>query len=40
LATLPRQQEWETFVSAFQQCAADATSDEKWQMMDRMFYLY
>ena len=40
LATLPRQQEWETFVSAFQRCAADATSDEKWQMMDRMFYLY
>ena len=40
LATLPRQQEWETFVAAFQQCAADATSDEKWQMMDRMFYLY
>ncbi|MGN0214916.1 MAG: L-rhamnose mutarotase [Prevotella sp.] len=40
LATLPRQQEWETFVAAFQQCAANATSDEKWQMMDRMFYLY
>ena len=40
LATLHRQQEWETFVAAFQQCAADATSDEKWQMMDRMFYLY
>ena len=37
---LPRQQEWETFVAAFQQCAANATSDEKWQMMDRMFYLY
>ena len=40
LATLPRQAEWEAFVSQFQGCAADATSDEKWQMMERMFYLY
>lgn len=40
LATLPRQAEWEAFVSQFQKCAAEATSDEKWQMMERMFYLY
>lgn len=40
LATLPRQEEWETTVAAFQQCAANATSDEKWQGMNRMFYLY
>ena len=40
LATLPRQAEWEEYVAAVQQCAANATSDEKWQMMDRMFYLY
>ena len=40
LATLPRQAEWEAFVSQFQCCSAEATSDEKWQMMDRMFYLY
>lgn len=40
LATLPRQAEWEAFVSQFQGCDADATSDEKWQMMERMFYLY
>lgn len=40
LATLPRQAEWEAFVSQFQGCSEDATSDEKWQMMDRMFYLY
>ena len=40
LATLPRQAEWEAFVSKFQGCSAEATSDEKWQMMDRMFYLY
>jgi len=40
LATLPRQQEWEAYVARFQQCAEGATSDEKWQMMERMFYLY
>lgn len=40
LATLPRQAEWEAFVSQFQGCSPDAKSDEKWQMMDRMFYLY
>lgn len=40
LATLPRQQEWEEHVAMFQDCAADATSDQKWQMMERMFYLY
>ena len=40
LATLPRQAEWEAFVSQFQGCSADATSDVKWQMMERMFYLY
>ncbi len=40
LATLPRQAEWEAFVAQFQQCDASATSDEKWQMMERMFYLY
>ena len=33
LATLPRQAEWEAFVSQFQGCNANATSDEKWQMM-------
>lgn len=40
LATLPRQQEWEEHVAQFQLCAANATSDEKWQMMERVFYLY
>lgn len=40
LAKLPRQAEWEAFVSQFQGCSPDATSDEKWQMMERMFYLY
>ena len=40
LATLPRQEEWEAHVAQFQQCAAGATSDQKWQMMERMFHLY
>ena len=40
LATLPRQEEWERYVARFQYCDAHATSDEKWQMMERMFYLY
>ena len=40
LATLPRQAEWEAYVSMFQQCRPGSTSSEKWQMMDRMFYLY
>ena len=40
LATLPRQAEWEAFVSQFQGCDKNATSDEKWQMMERMFHLY
>ncbi len=40
LATLPRQQEWEDYMAMFQQCAEGATSNEKWHMMERMFYLY
>ena len=40
LATLPRQAEWEAFVAKLQGCREDARSDEKWQMMERMFYLY
>ena len=37
LATLPRQSEWEAYVSQFQGCSADARSDEKWQLMERIF---
>ncbi|MDE6650731.1 MAG: L-rhamnose mutarotase [Muribaculaceae bacterium] len=40
LAGLPRQAEWEAFVAQFQGCDATATSDQKWQLMERMFYLY
>ena len=40
LATLPRQQEWEDFMSIFQQAAPGASSAEKWQPMERVFHLY
>ena len=40
LATLPRQAEWEEYMSKFQISKADATSAEKWQLMDRIFWLY
>lgn len=40
LATLPRQQEWEKYMSLFQNCNADDTADEKWHMMKRIFHLY
>ena len=37
LATLPRQAEWEAYVSRFQGCAADMSSADKWTLMDRIF---
>lgn len=37
LATLPRQAEWEAYVSQFQGCAAAASSADKWQLMERIF---
>lgn len=40
LSALPRQAEWECFVAAMQGCDPHATSDSKWRMMERMFYLY
>lgn len=40
LAALPRQAEWERHVAEFQGCSAEATSDEKWQMTERMFHIY
>lgn len=40
LDTLPRQKEWEEYMSVFQMASPGASSTEKWQMMDRMFHLY
>ncbi len=39
LASLPRQQEWEAFVSRFQQSRPGASSAEKWMRMERIFKL-
>lgn len=40
MATLPRQQEWEDYMSLFQQSEAGVSSAEKWKPMERMFHLY
>ena len=39
LATLPRQSEWEAYVSRFQKTSTEATADEKWQLMERIYKL-
>ena len=39
LSELPRQKEWEAFVSKFQGCSPDASSKDKWQLMDKIFQL-
>ena len=40
LATLPRQAEWEAYVAVLQGCDPNATSAEKWRLMERMFCVY
>lgn len=40
LAALPRQAEWEEYMSVFQVSEPGASSSEKWQLMDRIFRLY
>lgn len=40
LATLPRQAEWEEYMSIFQVADPKASSSEKWKQMDRIFHLY
>ncbi|QZT36670.1 L-rhamnose mutarotase [Halosquirtibacter xylanolyticus] len=39
LATKPRQSEWEAYVSKFQNSSDEATADEKWRLMDRIYKL-
>lgn len=39
LAQLPRQAEWEAYMSRFQQAEKTASSAEKWQLMERIFKL-
>lgn len=40
LAGLPRQSEWEEYMSIFQLSDPKASSAEKWKLMHRIFYLY
>ena len=39
LATLPRQAEWEEYMANFQVSKPDASSAEKWQLMEKIFSL-
>jgi L-rhamnose mutarotase len=39
LASLPKQKEWEEFVSQFQQAGDKAATPEKWHPIDRIFKL-
>lgn len=39
LAGKPSQSEWEAYVSRFQQTSSEATADEKWQLMERIYKL-
>ena len=39
LATKPRQSEWEAYVSKFQKTSAEASADEKWQLVERIYKL-
>jgi L-rhamnose mutarotase len=39
LASLPRQKEWEEYVSQFQQAGSKADTPEKWQPIERIFKL-
>ncbi|KAA6344977.1 L-fucose mutarotase, partial [termite gut metagenome] len=40
LNILPRQAEWEDYMSVFQLCKPNASSAEKWELMERIFRLY
>ncbi len=37
LALKPRQSEWEKYVSQFQNTGKDASADEKWTLMERIY---
>ncbi len=39
LTKKPRQAEWEAHMSQFQVSSKDASADEKWQLMERIFEL-
>ena len=37
LAKKPRQSEWETHMSRFQNTSAEASADEKWKVIERIY---
>lgn len=37
LAKKPRQAEWEAHMAHFQNTSSEASADEKWQLMERIF---
>lgn len=39
LASLPRQAEWEAFVSRFQKSSSESSAKEKWHLIDRIYEL-
>jgi len=39
LATKPRQSEWEAAMARFQRTSSDASADEKWQLLERIYKL-
>ena len=39
LAAMPRQSEWEAYVAKFQKTSPEASADEKWQLMERIYKL-
>ena len=39
LAALPRQAEWEAYVSQYQGCDPGAPSAKKWKLMDKIYQL-
>jgi L-rhamnose mutarotase len=39
LGSLPRQKEWEEYVSQFQQAGTKANTPEKWEITERIFVL-
>lgn len=40
LAELPRQAEWEKYMSVFQETLCDNDLSKKWKKMERLFHLY
>jgi L-rhamnose mutarotase len=37
LAAKPRQSEWEAYMAEFQDSSAEATANQKWQLMERIY---